>query len=78
MKRYPLSPNPVFFSLQGEGHLRGFPMVFIRLSGCSVGCPSCDTDYRVETKAHPDEIMEMVRGVTPSGWRDRWAWITGG
>jgi 7-carboxy-7-deazaguanine synthase len=76
--RYPLSPNPVFWSLQGEGHLRGFQMAFLRLGGCSVGCEGCDTDYRVSERATADELVERVRAVTPSGDRDWWVWITGG
>lgn len=76
--RYPLAPNPIFRSLQGEGHLRGFPMVFVRLGGCSVGCTGCDTNYKVESRATEDEIKDRVHAVTPVGDRDRWVWITGG
>jgi organic radical activating enzyme len=76
--RYPLAPDPVFWTLQGEKHLRGFQMAFVRLGGCSVGCPGCDTNYRVTSRATADEIVEMVRGVTPTADRDWWVWITGG
>lgn len=37
--------NEVFWSLQGEGSLVGIPSVFVRLQGCEVGCPWCDTGY---------------------------------
>lgn len=40
-----LPVNEIFFSLQGEGTYTGCPAVFIRLQGCSVGCPYCDTQY---------------------------------
>lgn len=76
--RYPLAPSPIFWTLQGEGHLRGFQMAFLRLGGCSVGCPQCDTDYQVSEKATPDEIAERVHAVIPPGCVDRWVWITGG
>jgi 7-carboxy-7-deazaguanine synthase len=76
--RYPLSPNPIFWSLQGEGHLRGFQMAFVRLAGCSVGCAQCDTDYRVDSRATADEIVERVIDAMPVGDRDAWVWITGG
>lgn len=76
--RYPLAPSPVFWSLQGEGHLRGFQMAFLRLGGCSVGCAGCDTDYRVTSHATADRLVEMVQAVTPPGDRDWWVWITGG
>jgi 7-carboxy-7-deazaguanine synthase len=77
VKRYALSPNPIFWSLQGEGRLRGDPMVFVRLAGCSVGCNNCDTDYRVDSRATVSEILDRVRGVT-SPVDYPWVWITGG
>ncbi len=79
MTHYPLAPNPVFWSLQGEGHLRGFQMCFIRLAGCSVGCAQCDTDYRVDGRATAEEIAVMVDRAIPQALdRDHWVWITGG
>lgn len=49
--------NDVYSSIQGEGCLAGTPMVILRLHGCGVGCPWCDTketweidpDYRKST-----------------------------
>ena len=76
--RYPLTSNPVFWTIQGEGHLRGFQMCFVRLAGCSVGCPGCDTDYRKKEMATPEEIAQRADAVTPPNARDRWVWITGG
>lgn len=35
----------VFVSIQGEGKYAGVRQIFIRLSGCSIGCENCDTDY---------------------------------
>lgn len=78
LNRYPLAPNPVWWSLQGEGHLRGFQMAFVRLAGCSVGCEQCDTDYSVASRASAADIVDMVRAVCPAGDRDWWVWITGG
>lgn len=76
--RYPLSSNPIFWTIQGEGRMRGFQMCFIRLAGCSVGCPGCDTDYRKKEMATPQEIAQRADDVTPPNARERWAWITGG
>lgn len=75
--RYPIAPDGIFWSLQGEGHLRGFQMGFIRLAGCSVGCPQCDTNYSVAEKLRTIEIVERCREVFPTT-RDAWVWITGG
>lgn len=75
---YPLAPNPIYWTINGEAHLRGFQMAFLRLAGCSVGCGWCDTDYRVTSRASAEEIAERVDAVTPSVSRDRWVWITGG
>ena len=35
----------IFPTLQGEGPFAGMPAVFIRLAGCNLQCPACDTDY---------------------------------
>jgi 7-carboxy-7-deazaguanine synthase len=75
--RYPLSPNPIFWTIQGEGHLRGQQMCFVRLAGCSVGCSQCDTDYRVDSRAEVAEIVARVEQ-TSRKTRDRWVCITGG
>ncbi len=74
---YPLAPNGVFFTIQGEGHLRGFQQTFVRLAGCSVGCPECDTDYSLYRTATAEEIAAECLAITPR-MKDPWAWITGG
>lgn len=37
--------NEVFQTIQGEGSYTGTPSIFIRLQGCPVGCPWCDTKH---------------------------------
>ncbi len=34
-----------WLTLQGEGPYAGTPAVFVRLAGCSLLCPQCDTGY---------------------------------
>lgn len=40
-----LPVNEVFSTIQGEGLLAGTPATFVRLQGCAVGCPWCDTRF---------------------------------
>lgn len=53
-------------------------MTFLRLDGCSVGCPNCDTNYKATMTLNAVEIAQRCNKVTPSNARDRWIWITGG
>ena len=72
---FPLAKQGVFLTLQGEGVLLGEPMVFVRLAGCPVACPECDTDYAVATRATARDVAR--RAVEVAGGC-RWAWLTGG
>ena len=72
---YPLAKQGVFLTVQGEGAMLGVPMVFVRLAGCSVGCPLCDTDYRVRERVGVEELVRRVRDLAGPL---RWVWITGG
>lgn len=40
-----LNISEVFDTIQGEAAFTGTPSWFIRLQGCDVGCPFCDTKY---------------------------------
>lgn len=74
--RYPIAKDGIFLTVQGEGVLLGLPMVFVRLAGCSVGCPQCDTDYRVDRRMNAKEIGQEVSALLNSSVE--WIWITGG
>lgn len=47
--------SEVFYSIQGEGRHTGMPAVFVRLSGCSMNCPFCDTKYAFGNGTDMDE-----------------------
>lgn len=72
--RYPLANPGVFRTVQGEGHLLGVPMTFVRLGGCSVACSGCDTNYTVASRATAAEIAVKIRDLG----RTEWVFVTGG
>lgn len=37
--------HSIFRTIQGEGPFAGQPALFLRLAGCNLQCPLCDTEY---------------------------------
>lgn len=63
-----LEVHSIFYTIQGEGPYAGRPAVFIRLAGCNLQCPGCDTDYTSERKLLTvNEIANIVNQKIPSG-----------
>lgn len=63
-----LSIHSIFHTIQGEGPFCGTPAVFIRLAGCNLQCPGCDTDYTSKrTTMAADDVLEAVQAFTKSG-----------
>ena len=55
-----LNINEMFETIQGEGAYTGIPSVFVRLQGCPVGCPWCDTKHTWEIKSDLSVSSEDV------------------
>ena len=62
--------NDIYPTIQGEGCLTGTPMVLIRLQGCGVGCPWCDTKETWENDpANRVVVLQDAMG-TNARWID--------
>lgn len=58
-----------FHSVQGEGFWTGTSAFFIRLAGCDVGCPWCDTKQSWSARLYPkqsiDELVTQAQVAQP-------------
>jgi len=72
-----------FYSLQGEGVRAGCPSVFLRFSGCNIGCTKeeagfdCDTDYRCKRQLTFPKLVDLLIEVSGK-LLCRWVVLTGG
>ena len=63
-----LDIKEIFETIQGEGPFCGVPCVFIRLAGCNLQCPGCDTDYTTDRQfLSLGNIMARVRQFRKDG-----------
>jgi 7-carboxy-7-deazaguanine synthase len=69
----------VFSSAQGEGLRQGEPTIFVRLSGCNLRCPFCDTKYAWTGGAMRarDSVVAEVRKIRLD-FPAPWVCLTGG
>lgn len=53
--------HSIFETIQGEGPFCGTPCVFVRLAGCNLQCPACDTEYtsKRDLMAPVDVVMAV-------------------
>lgn len=53
--------HSIFSTIQGEGPFTGRRAIFIRLAGCNLQCPGCDTDYTTgRRELHVSDILDAV------------------
>ncbi len=56
--RYPVVE--IFHSCQGEGFNTGREAVFLRMGGCNLACPWCDTPYNDFQMMDADSIVKTI------------------
>lgn len=55
-----LDVHSIFYTIQGEGPFCGHPAIFVRLAGCNLQCPGCDTDYTSTRKRMSVAILRAA------------------
>lgn len=69
----------IFESIQGEGPYMGHRAVFVRLFGCNLDCPWCDTKYsRVEGGIYFEQTVDQVLDIVLRTSAVKHVVITGG
>lgn len=73
-----LDVQSIFSTLQGEGPFCGTPAVFVRLAGCNLQCPGCDTDYTSKRRHMTMELIVLAVGKERTTAKPGLVVITGG
>lgn len=61
-----LEVHSLFYTIQGEGPFAGHPAVFVRLAGCNLQCPSCDTEYTENRTIYAiEQLASLVKNHFP-------------
>lgn len=57
--------HSIFNTIQGEGPFTGCRAIFLRLAGCNLQCPMCDTEYTAGRMSYPvHTLMDEIRDLT--------------
>ncbi len=73
---YPV--NEIFYSIQGEGYHSGRAAAFVRLAGCNLKCPWCDTNHTAVHNMSAEDIVDAVLNATEAAPSVSSVIITGG
>lgn len=63
-----LRVHDIFYSVQGEGLSDGIPALFVRLAGCNLRCPHCDTDFHDARLMSCEDILNRGLEVCGGSW----------
>ena len=57
--------HSIFSTIQGEGPFAGCRAIFVRLAGCNLQCPMCDTEYTEGRQAYSvPMLLDEIRDLT--------------
>ena len=76
--------NDVFgLTVQGEGPYQGRPVIFMRVHGCHVQCPGCDTAYTWDGSERgifeqPEEVAKQIMNLIPVNYRTSIGFVMSG
>lgn len=77
-----LDVHSMFYTIQGEGPFTGCPCVFVRLAGCNLQCPGCDTEYtQGRRELSPKDILNHINELWKQAgvdYHNKFVVITGG
>ena len=74
-----LKINDIFYSIQGESSFAGYPCFFVRLAGCNIKCPYCDTkEALTDINAKLFHISDIINEIITYGENIKLVEITGG
>jgi 7-carboxy-7-deazaguanine synthase len=72
MTSYPI--NEIFVTLQGEANFTGQPAIFVRLQGCDVACPWCDTKHTWQMT--DQQVIDIKQVLSKKEDNDQFCWLS--